>query len=125
MDLGVIAAWGYGALCGVLAVFQLALVAGAPWGEFTQGGRVRGRLDRRGRAMAAISFPINVFMGAAILAAGGAVGWTFPGWTAWVALALTVLTAGANWMTPSSRERAIWGPITLLMLGLALGALFL
>ena len=39
---------------GVVA-FQLALVAGAPWGEYTMGGQCKGRLPRSLRVVEAVS----------------------------------------------------------------------
>ena len=39
-----LAALVFGLLSLVVAAFQLALVLGAPWGEFTFGGRWRGAL---------------------------------------------------------------------------------
>lgn len=124
MGVSVAAAAVYGLICLGLCGFQAALVAGAPWGAYTQGGRVTGRLDRRGRVMALVSIPVLVFLGAAILNAGGAWALGWPRWTGWAALGLTVLTTAANWATPSRPERRLWGPVTLVMLGCAGAALF-
>jgi len=46
----------------VVILFQLFLVFGAPWGEFTQGGRHKGVLPTSGRVSAAVSIPILIFM---------------------------------------------------------------
>lgn len=40
---------------GAVAIFQLALVLGAPWGELTLGGRWRGRLPLKIRFIAGFS----------------------------------------------------------------------
>ena len=46
----------------VVIFFQVFLVLGAPWGEFTQGGRHKGTLPISGRISAAVSIPILVFI---------------------------------------------------------------
>ena len=124
MGVSLLAAVAYGLICLVLCGFQAALVAGAPWGAYTQGGRVIGPLDARGRLMAFLSIPVLLFMGAAIVSAGSAGPFGWPRWTGWLALGFTVLTTVANWATPSGPERRLWGPVTLIMLACAVAALF-
>jgi hypothetical protein len=51
-----------------VVVFQAALVLGAPWGEYTQGGQVEEVLDASGRVLAAVSCAILLVMAAAMLA---------------------------------------------------------
>jgi hypothetical protein len=51
-----------------VAAFQVALVLGAPWGAYTQGGETEGALDTSGRVLAAVSCAILLVMAAAILA---------------------------------------------------------
>ena len=51
-----------------IAAFQVALVFGAPWGAYTQGGETKGALDTSGRVFAAASCAILLVMAAAILA---------------------------------------------------------
>ena len=105
----------YAVICVAVIGFQVALIAGAPWGRITQGGQVDGPLPRRGRILAAISIFILAFMALSVLAAAGlVVDW--PKWTAWVALAVQALSALGNWITPSAPERRLWGPITTVML---------
>lgn len=69
--------------------------------------------------MAAVSIGVLVFMAAAILSAAGLGGWTLPRWTAWAALAVTALSMILNWITPSRRERAVWGPFMTFQTALA------
>ena len=54
--------------------FQVALVAGAPLGSFTQGGRYPGRMSWRGRAQAALAIPVLAFCALAVLSAAGFAG---------------------------------------------------
>lgn len=114
-----IAAWIFVGLCLVLCLFQLALIGGAPWGHLTQGGQQRGALTPRARGMAALSMAIIVFMALGILSAGGS--WPhWPEFASWLALWIMSLSSIANWLTPSTGERLIWGPVSLVMLGCAL-----
>ena len=50
------------------AVFQLALVLGAPWGAYTQGGETEDALDTAGRVFTAVSCVVLLAMATAILA---------------------------------------------------------
>ena len=102
----------------VVIFFQVFLVLGAPWGEFTQGGRYKGTLPISGRVSAAISIPILVFMASSISSVVGFV----PNWsirTAYITLALQGVTAVFNLITPSLKERRLWGPVTTIAFILA------
>jgi len=103
-----------------IAAFQVALVFGAPWGVYTQGGETEGALDTSGRVFAAVSCPILLVMAAAILArvragplkkAPGrlvtALAWFTTIYAAW-AVAL-------NLATQSSSERVVFAPIAILL----------
>ena len=102
----------------VVIFFQLFLVLGAPWGEFTQGGRHKGTLPISGRISAAVSIPILVFMVSSISSVVGFV----PNWsirTAYITLALQGVTAVFNLITPSLKEKRLWGPVTTIAFVLA------
>jgi hypothetical protein len=103
-----------------IAFFQIALILGAPLGRYTQGGQHEGALPLSGRIIAAISIPIVLFQGLAILSAAGFPGLGWPVWTGWVAFAVTVVSTVLNWITPSKLERAVWGPIMLVLSAMAL-----
>mgnify|MGYP003571113002 CR=1 FL=1 len=118
-----IAAMAYAAIVAVVIVFQLCLVAGAPWGRLTQGGRHEGSLPAPGRIAAALSIGLLVCMAAGISSAAGLFP-HWPAWTAWAALAVQAPSMLANWATPSRAERRLWGPVTTLMLGLAVYVVF-
>ena len=108
----------FAALCGIVILFQLALVGGAPWGALTQGGRVEGSLPTSGRIVAALSAAALAWMAATILSAAG-IGLGWPRWTGWVTVALLLLSAAANWFSPSATERALWGPVGTAMTALS------
>ena len=102
--------------------FQIALIAGAPWGRITQGGQHEGALPITGRLVAAISVVLLMAIALAILsAAGGWPGW--PRWSGWAATALMGIIMVLNWVTPSSAERRLWGPITSVMFALSLAVM--
>lgn len=108
----------YGAMILGVICFQIALIAGAPWGRITQGGQTEGPLPRSGRIVAAASIAILVGMMLAILSADGL--WPrWPSWTGWVAVAVNALSMVLNWITPSAPERKLWGPIMTVTFALA------
>ena len=102
----------------VVIFFQVFLVLGAPWGEFTQGGRHKGVLPISGRVSAAVSIPILIFMASSISSVVGFV----PNWsirTAYITLALQGVTAVFNLITPSLKEKRLWSPVTTIAFVLA------
>lgn len=104
-----------------VAAFQVALVFGAPWGAYTQGGETEGALDTSGRVVAAVSCAVLLVMAAAILgrvregplknAPGRLV--TALAWFTTLYAALAVVL---NLATQSSSERAVFGPTAILLL---------
>lgn len=110
----------YATACLAIAFFQIALIAGAPLGRYTQGGQHAGALPLSGRIIAAVSIPVVLFQGVAILSAAGFPGLDWPRWTGWVALAVQVVSTVLNWITPSKPERAVWGPVMLVLSAMAL-----
>ncbi|MFK7853131.1 MAG: hypothetical protein AB8B79_03415 [Granulosicoccus sp.] len=95
--------------------FQCALIAGAPWGRLTQGGKQTGPLNKPGRIAAFVSIFLLIFMAAGITSAADLPP-RWPLWTGWVALGIQTCSTVANWITPSAPERKLWGPITSLLL---------
>ncbi|MFY0596942.1 MAG: hypothetical protein JXQ85_10970 [Cognatishimia sp.] len=113
----------YLAICLGVILFHVAIIAGAPWGELTQGGRQHGRLDRQGRITALVAIVITLAMVFAVLSAAG--GWpNWPTWLAYPALAMQGLSTYFNCITPSMAERKLWAPITVFMFALAFAAVF-
>ncbi|MBT9500478.1 MAG: hypothetical protein IV092_04485 [Burkholderiaceae bacterium] len=106
-----------------ISAFQLALVLGAPWGEFTLGGRWRGSLPIKVRAIPVLSLLLLPGFGAIILArAGFAVPLVQPHAhaLAWLVVGYCALGTLVNAITPSRRERNLWFPVVLCMLILSL-----
>lgn len=102
-----------------VAVVQLALVFGAPWGDHVYGGRAEtdnGRLSSRYRAMSAAAVPILLLSAVIVLSRAGVVSWfASDGWVAvgvWVVLAYLVLNTMANLASTSGVERFGMGSVS-------------
>lgn len=105
-------------LLGIIALFQIALAAGAPWGAASWGGRHPGRLPagyRIGSAVAGLFFypAVAAFAldSAGVLgdeaSSGGGAG-------LWVLAGLFGLSTVINLISPSKVER-IWAPVALVL----------
>ena len=102
---------------GVFA-FQIALVAGAPWGEYTMGGQNKGILPTQLRIGAAVSAVIMLAQAGHYLAQAGVLpklvenqGWN----TAinWIWFGFTVAGLIMNSISRSKKERNTWVPVLL------------
>jgi hypothetical protein len=124
MGLEQILAILYALIIALVVLFQLCLIFGAPWGQITQGGRHEGSLPVTGRVAALLSIPILICMGASITSAAGLMPY-WAGWTGYAAIAMQALSTILNWITPSQKERLLWGPITSIMLLLAAYVMFI
>jgi ABC-type Mn2+/Zn2+ transport system permease subunit len=107
-----------------MIVFQFCLIAGAPWGRMTQGGRHEASLPISGRVVAGISVVLLVFMATGVASEAKLIA-GLPKWVPYTGLTIQALSALLNWITPSRIERLIWAPITTLMLTLALYVVFM
>ena len=123
MDLCQLFAYLYVLILGAVVVFQLCLIFGAPWGEYTQGGRYKGTLPINGKIAAGFSIPILIFLGASISSAAGLV-LVWERWTAYVAIAIQSLNTILNWISPSQKEKLLWGPVTSFLLLFAVYVVF-
>lgn len=124
----VAAAWTAAGLFSIIAAFHAALVLGAPWGEYTQGGGTSGTLLTSGRVIAAVSCALSIVMAGAILSRVGRgplrrlpsrVTTVLAG----VTVAYAVLGVVLNLITRSTAERALWAPVSILLLGLVASVL--
>lgn len=111
-----IAAWIYVAATGLVVVFHLAVILGAPVGHLTMGGRWRGALPPVGRLAAALSASLLTGLALVVLARAGVIGLDLPGWSIWAVVGVTALSVLAHIATPSAAERALWLPVILVML---------
>ena len=103
----------------VVVGFQLALAAGAPWGEYAMGGRYSGRFPPPMRVAAGVQAVVLGALALVVLDKAGLVtlGWTaaLP-WLAWVPVVVSVLSAAMNAATRSPMERRLWLPVAIVML---------
>jgi hypothetical protein len=103
----------------VAVAFQLALAAGAPWGELAMGGRYPGRFPPPMRVLAVLQATILAGLALIVLDAAGVVafGWTasLP-WLAWAPVVFAALSVLVNAISPSPRERRLWVPVGLVLL---------
>lgn len=110
-------------LMGALAIFQAALIAGAPLGHFAWGGqhRVLPRRLRIGSAVAIVLyglFALILMMRAGLLAPWPDTGWiTF---ASWVILAYLALGVVMNAISRSLPERLTMTPLVVALLVLSL-----
>jgi len=102
-----------------VALFQFALVFGAPWGELTLGGRYRGALPLAVRVVPAATGVLMLGFAAIMLARAGLAFADFDkgaAQLAWFVVAYFGLGVAANAATKSVRERRVWLPVAVVMM---------
>lgn len=115
----------FAALSAGTILFHLAIIAGAPWGHLTMGGRWPGRLPLAARLLSLLSAALVALM-AFVLAAGAGIGGpTLPAWTLWAVIVYLALAIVMHIATPSAAERMLWLPVILGMTVCALVVAFL
>ncbi len=119
MTLNRAAAYVYAIVAIGVVAFQLALAAGAPWGEYAMGGAIKGQFPPELRVAALIQAALLAGFALVILARVGVISprWLrISRWLAWVVVAFSAVSLILNLITPSASERALWAPVTLIML---------
>jgi hypothetical protein len=109
----------FSALCVLVGLFQFALVLGAPWGEYTMGGRFPGKLPPKMRLAALFQIIILFTIALIVLIRSGVVVNQFydvSKTAIWFVVFFFVIGSILNILTPSKKERAIWGPVNILLL---------
>jgi hypothetical protein len=107
----------------LVALFQLALVLGAPMGEYAFGGQNVGKLPPRFRIGSSISFVVLLAIAGHYFAQAG----VFTPLLApdlnsvvnWVLVGFNVLGLIMNAISRSKKERTMWVPVLLLSVVLA------
>ena len=106
------------------AGFQLLLMLGAPWGDAAYGGFHEGVLPPRPRVASAASAVVLIVAALVVLGHGGYWGATLPSaifyWGTCSLVAVTTLSALANFASSSKWERFLWAPVALLLAFLCL-----
>ena len=107
----------------MVAMFQLALVLGAPMGEYAFGGQHKGKLPTRFRVASAFSFVTLIALGGHYLAQAGVFTPLLPpmlnSWVNWALVAFNVAGLIMNSISRSKKERQMWVPVLLLSVVLA------
>lgn len=113
------AAWVVLALLGLVALFQLALALGAPWGAYAMGGAFEGTYPPVMRAAALAQ--IAVYAGIAAIVSARA-NLAFKRLHAasrvliWIVAALFLAGLVLNAISPSRGESLVWTPVTAVLL---------
>lgn len=107
----------------VLAVFQIALVFGAPLGEYAWGGQHTGRLPAGYRVGSAVSIVLYLLFAAIVLSRSGILSLipdqlSVPG--AWIVFAYLALGTLMNAISRSRKERIVMTPVAAVLAVLAL-----
>ena len=107
----------------VVELFQLALVLGAPMGEYAFGGQNPGKLPTRFRIASAFSFAVLVALAGHYLAQAGVFTPVLPelpnSWVNWALVAFFSVGLIMNSISRSKKERQMWVPVLLLSVVLA------
>lgn len=119
MNMIELCAWIFVVVTLLTILFQLALALGAPWGEWTLGGRHRGVLPGLWRLVPIVSAALLVAFAAVVTTRAQL---TFPDWfeqsrsLIWIVVAYSALGCIANAATRSAKERRLWLPVVCVML---------
>ncbi len=118
-----IAAYLFMAVSLIVIGFQIALALGAPWGELTMGGRIKGKLPPLMRMAAFVQSLVIVFLNVIVLAKAQVAFQTLYGFSRtaiWFVFGFFILGSVMNLATPSKKERMLWAPVNITMVILSL-----
>ena len=108
----------------LVALFQLALVLGAPMGEYAFGGQHPGKLPVQYRVGSAISFLVLLAIAGHYLAQAGVFTPLLPeglnSVANWVLVGFNVVGLIMNGISRSKKERNMWVPVLLLSVVLSI-----
>jgi hypothetical protein len=101
-----------------VAVFQLALALGAPWGAYAMGGAFPGQFPPALRIGAVVQAIVLLLLAGVVLARAGVAlrSWSSAArWLVWLVVAFAAVSLVLNLITPSAGERLIWAPVVLVL----------
>lgn len=101
-------------LLALLCVFQVALAAGAPLGQYAWGGQHR-VLPTTLRVGSAVAVLIYLGTAAVALGAAGLIAWSPPGLLVWAVFALFALGIVMNAISRSRPERLVMTPLVTVL----------
>jgi hypothetical protein len=103
----------------IIVLFQLALVFGAPLGEYTMGGKFTGKLPLKMRIAALIQIFILLLFVSVVIAKAGLALEKYHNLSKigiWVVVAFFVLGSIVNLASPSRKEKLVMGPANIIAL---------
>ena len=107
----------------VVSLFQLALVLGAPMGEYAFGGQHPGKLPKRFRMASGFSFVVLLALAGHYFAQAGVFTPLLPelpnSWVNWALVVFFTVGLIMNSISRSKKERQMWVPVLLLSVVLA------
>ena len=109
----------FSTLIGIVILFQLALAAGMPWGDFAMGGKFPGKYPPVMRISTFFQIIILALLASIVLSKAGIV---FTDWNSfadsaiWFVVTFSAIATVLNFITRSKWERRIWAPVSLLLL---------
>ncbi|WP_448529730.1 hypothetical protein [Raineya sp.] len=115
----IIATYTYSLLTFLVILFQVALLLGMPWGEYTLGGKYPGKLPIQGRFLVVFQIAVLLIFWFLVLAKSGIAFETYQviGKSGiWVVVVFFVLGSVANFITKSKKERMVMFPTNVVML---------
>lgn len=111
------AAWFLIAAYLATALFQIAIVLGAPLGEYSYGGRTPGKLPSRYRVSSVVSAALLTAISGHYLANLGLlsplISTNLFDVVNWILVGFAALAALLNNITRSKKEKQLWGGVTL------------
>ena len=108
----------FSVLCGIVALFHIALAAGLPWGAASMGGKFPGKYPPLMRVVAVLNAVLLTGLASIVLIRAGLI---FPSLLSFSAVAIWVVVVSfvsgtiMNIITPSKIER-IWAPVAFIQL---------
>lgn len=110
------------AVAAALAVgFQLALAAGAPWGEYAMGGRYPGRFPARLRVAAVVQGALIGVLAVIVLTHAAVIATPLDApWLIWLVVAFSGASLFVNAISRSPGERRLWVPVAVVTLASSL-----
>jgi hypothetical protein len=114
-----LAGYGYAVFAAGAVAFQLALASGAPWGSYAMGGTESGQFSGPLRVAAVVQAAVLILLALVVLSRAGIILprlYRVSRWVVWIVVAVAAIGLVLNLITPSAGERAVWAPVTLVML---------
>ncbi len=120
MNLVTLGSWVAIIAFSVISLFQMALIAGAPWGEYACGGAHKGKLPVSFRVGSAFTLALYAGIVGHYLAQAGVLTKFLDaglnGIANWALVVLNVVSLLANSLTQSQKEKTVWAPVAFVLL---------